>query len=342
MAYSIQKITEQDLQDIAGFYTRLYPNDPSSRKDYEELKWLLSDPFGPGEYRGFIARKESGEIAGIIGYTISVYQFGEKKATGVIPMSWLVSPEARGILGIQLFLKAIKMGDFGFGIHGSEDAIRTYDAVKLKLVARANVYTKITNPARYILSNNPLSLKTWLKGLYFYGGKRKPAEQDKLTLSPYEGETGSKQSKGKDLAMIPTSERNDWFRRCPISDSMLFTLKKDGSVLGTCICIMEHKDHKTRRGKIVQLPYLGNDVKAYAITLALLEEELRLKGYNYISVLANHSALQKALKNRAFNISDRKEGTKVFVRDPEGVLSETDFSEWFLTYYESDKGYRII
>jgi len=123
---------------------------------------------------------------------------------------------------------------------------------------------------------------------------------------------------------------------------MLYTLKKDGAVLGTCICITEQKDHKNRRGKIVQLPYLGEDVKAYGSTLALLEAELRDNGCNCISVLANQSALQKALKNQAYKIADPKHGTLVFVRDPKGILNETNLQEWFLTFYESDKGYRII
>jgi hypothetical protein len=342
MAYKIDKIVEQDVPDLVDFFGRLYPDDPGQRKDKEELTWLLSDPDHPDEYHGFVARDENGKVAGLIGYTHSDYRFGEKLVSGAIPMAWVVAPEERGLLGVQLLLKVMRLGDFGFAIHGSESALNTYRAVKLQLVARAHIYSKVTSPVRFLLSERTLSPRTWIKSVYFAAGKRRPPKLKEFSLEPYRGEPGIHAEAGSDLAMVPTDKRNRWIRSCPFVECLQYSLVRKGTVLGTCTANLEKKESGKLHGKIVQLPYMGDDVEAYRAAICLLEQELRDRKCTFVSILANQSGLRKAARKQGYRISDHAEGTQIFVRDPKGVLGGTDLREWFLTYYESDKGYRII
>ena len=112
MRYHISPIYKSDIPDIRILYQEVYPGDPHLVKDINELEWLFTDPHQKNSMLGYIARSPAKEPAGVIGYSINQYQFDGKKVKGVIPVSWMVSPSHRGLLGIQLLKKVMNEGDF--------------------------------------------------------------------------------------------------------------------------------------------------------------------------------------------------------------------------------------
>ena len=123
-----------------------------------------------------IARTEDRKLAGVIGYALNTYKTGSLELTGVIPLSWMISPSHRGILGIQLLKKVLKEGDFGFAIQGSEVAQQSYKAVRLKYIGEAHIYTKVLRPLAHIRSGREFSSGS-AEGPLFPGKKESSAPQ---------------------------------------------------------------------------------------------------------------------------------------------------------------------
>jgi len=110
MSYTFRELRIDDLQQIIELYRNIYVDNEEKAKDYEELRWLFSDPENPDKLNGFIAIDDKENVAGVIGYVINTYKYKEKEFTGVIPMSWMISPESRGIMGIQEKKNKIRKG----------------------------------------------------------------------------------------------------------------------------------------------------------------------------------------------------------------------------------------
>lgn len=152
MKYKISPIHKSDIPDIRKLYQEVYPRQPHLIKDTKELEWLFKDPHQKNGMLGYIARTPGQEPAGVVGYSLNQYKFGSRELKGVIPVSWMVSPAHRGLLGIQLLKKVMNEGDFGFAIQGSTVAQQAYKAVRMRYIDSANVYTKVLRPFAYIRS----------------------------------------------------------------------------------------------------------------------------------------------------------------------------------------------
>lgn len=329
---------------MVELYRDVYPDRPELVKDAVELEWLFSDPDHPGRFNGFMARNGDGGPAGIIGYVINSYRYRDQVLQGVIPMSWMIAPDHRGILGIQLLMKVMKLGDFGFAIEGSTQAQTSYRAARLRYVASARVYTKVLNVFRYAGSGDPVSPRWWMKGVYLNGrrnGTRGVSPDTSVELFPANGSTGLYYPTIEEPAMIPTDARNRWITSCPLVESITVSVRYRGRGMGTAICYLEAKRNGIKRGRIVHIPYMGNNTDAYFDTITLLEDLLAKQGCCSVSVLAMHPALQGALAQQGYKHL-KSASRALYVRDPEKRLQSAPLSDWHLTFYESDKGYRGI
>lgn len=338
MVHLIKRINKGDLSDITEFVRRLYPDKTVSIKDINLLHWLMSDPSKPDSYNGFIARNENQEVTGIIGYSLNTYQYKDLKFTGVIPMSWLVSPTERGILGIQLLMKVMKMGDFGFAIHGSKDAINSYSAVKLKYAGVAYMYTKVLKIKRYAWSKDASSLIWWMKAFYYFGRGYKYLKNKSLMLQDYSGEPDHNNDITSDLAMIPSEERNQWIMNCPKMEILAFSLILKGNKVGSCLAFIYIGRYDLLRGRIVHVPFLGDDVKKYRQVISMIENELMKRGCCSVTVIAMNQYFRKALHRQCYKYIWNT-ARKVFIKDSKNLLVSIPISNWHLTYYESDKSY---
>jgi len=72
---------------------------------------------------GYVAVQD-GRIIGAVGFVRSTYVVNGKKLTGLIPLSWEVEEESRGITGIRLLRRALSNADFfhGYGRLGGHES----------------------------------------------------------------------------------------------------------------------------------------------------------------------------------------------------------------------------
>lgn len=340
MKYKIKKIRQEDLKDIYSFYNELYNDKPFKIKSLELLRWLFSDPLRSDDFCGFVARDEANKVVGIIGYALNEYQYMQKKYTGVVPMSWLVSPSARGILGIQLLLKALKLGDFAFTIHGSKIALEVYHAVNLKYVTQGYAYTKVLNIIRYIKSDKKSFIKAGIRSLIYHGRIRSSPGIKGMKITEYRGEPSHSNVNWNSLSIVPTNERNQWILGCPIVESFSFSVIHHNKTIGTCICYIHKDSNDIKRGRIVSIPNFGNDLIAYRFIISELEKYLHARGCCVISVLALNGVFRIALRNQGYRTLKRISKVFVFLRDPEKILKFIPISEWHLMHYEKDLGFQ--
>ncbi|NJM16830.1 MAG: hypothetical protein HC896_16970 [Bacteroidales bacterium] len=99
MATKIRKATPEDINGISALY--------HGRKSLEEIKWLYDHPGEEDGFSSFVAENE-GEIVGVVGYVLSNYSFNDKTFVGISHISWMVSQKARGMVGVQLLMNALK------------------------------------------------------------------------------------------------------------------------------------------------------------------------------------------------------------------------------------------
>ncbi|MBN1599796.1 MAG: hypothetical protein JW894_15990 [Bacteroidales bacterium] len=340
MANKIRELQANDLLKVEDLYRLIYPDNSELSKGIEELKWLLADPNNPDKLNGYIALDEKDEILGVIGYTINTYRFGNKKITGAIPMSWMIAPGNRGILGIQLLLKVMKLADFGFAIGGSKEARNSYKAVKLEHVGEAVIYTKVFKPLKFLISSNQPFLIKMAKSVY-YLGKHSKKKKNAITLGNYDGRIPEIDEISNDLSDVVTDNRIQWLLRCPLVKAKAFILKNNNKELGVAVCYIKQCEHGVKRGRIVHIQYLNSNIDLYCDVISALEEFLLREGCCSVTVLGMNSSFKTALLHCHYKTLKNTKRL-VYIRDPENNYSNILFSNWHITYYQSDKGYRSI
>jgi len=340
MSYRISPISPADIEDVEKLYREVYAQQPHLIKSRVELEWLFSDPHQKGPMPGYVARTPWHELIGVIGYSMNTYRFDGRELKGVIPISWMIAPGHRGLLGIQMLQKVMNEGDFGFALQGSREAQVSYQAVRLKHVGAAHIYTKVLRPFAYVRSGVPNSPINLLKAGYYLGRQKNAPGPAVLRLEPGSGSEGLNHGPVEHLAMIPDAKRNQWLEACPLTEMISWTLYHRDREKGPAICYICEKKG-VRRGRIVHIPYLGNDTEAYRQAIALLERELAQRSCCSVNALAMLNASRHALIRQGYRT---RKGTArtLYVRDPDRLLEGVDLDQWYLTFYESDKGYRGI
>ena len=161
-----------------------------------------------------------------------------------------------------------------------------------------------------------------------------------VRLEPGTGSEGINHAPVKHLAMLPEARRNLWLEACPLVSMLSFTLYHRDQEMGPAICYI-CENSGVRRGRIVHIPYLGNDTEAYRQAIALLEKELVARSCCSVNALAMQAASRKSLVMQGFR-TRKSTARKLYVRDPDKLLEGVDLNQWYLSFYESDKGYRGI
>jgi len=339
MNYEIKRIVKGDLPAIAQLHHNIFGSDSEEYKDPEMLEWLFKDPFDDRQYNGFVAKNMDGEVLGMIGYAINDYKIGNRVQKGVIPMSWLVAPEVRGILGIRLLLAVAALGDFIFAMGGTTMAIKAYGPLKLIPVGHAEVFTKVFNVFRFIAYRGSFSSAEIIKSILFFRRKRRKFQEGSIKLQPFRNGSDHLTGSYDELAILPTTERNRWIMDCPVVESHAFGLEYNDQFMGNCICYIREGCRNVKRGRIVLLPYAGKNPDFYRKAILLMERYLVDKGCCSVSIVSMHSTMMKALKACGYRHFPKLQGYPVFVRFKHNNFQNSNLSDWFLSYYESDKGH---
>lgn len=334
MPETIRLLEEKDFDSISKLY--------NGRKTISELKWLFKDPEDPTRYNGFVALNNENKIIGTIGYALSNYTDGVKTLSGVIPMSWKIAEDYKGLAGVQLFKKVLSLGTFGLAISGSEKAQQLYPLFKYKFVSNIKEYYKILDLSDSFLS---IKKKSFFKKIGFFVVlipsyfKKNDKTQYSITFTRYSG-TNFREDSSSSTAFrkLISKKYIDWLLECPTLESFAFTIEKGNQNLGTCVLYINKVNHRNH-GRIVHLPHLGNDLGLWNAVIIKCISFLTEKKCSIISVLAHQSEMNVAIMNAGF-IEPKGYIKPVFIKDQTGVLENLDFTKWHIQYTEGDKAYR--
>ena len=335
MKIEIRETTESDIPIISDLY--------NGRKTVEELNWLLSDPSGKKKYNSFVAVDESDHVVGAIGYILSKYRYNEKEFNGVGFFNWIVDSSHRGLAGIQLLRKVMKMGDFGFAISGSDMGQKVYSALKLEFQFDNYFYFKVREPLKFLKIDRSSFPKNIIKTLYLLPSKRgfnsQKVYSSDIEFEPYK-ETHELKPILYENVMHKILDRDQikWILSCPIVESYAFTIILKGIPVGVAICYVNRRKNGINSGRITYLPYLGQDDNHWYEVISKIEQFLIEKKCVHISTTASHPKLIEVLK-KFYYIPIKQDPKPFFVRDVKNNLGEVPDDSWYLTFAEKGGDY---
>ncbi len=338
MAEIIRRIEERDFEAVSAIY--------DGRKSVEELKWLFTDPDDSTIYNAFVALKGQDEIIGVIGYLTSIYIQNKTEVKGVIPISWKIKSNYKGIAGITLFKEVFKKSDFGITIEGSKSAQNLYSIFKFKYFSNIDVYYKILNIPEFY---NSLNLKNFFKktGLFlfllpsFFRKTNKESLYKDVEFINYDG-NNFLEDREYDIVFKKKITKNyiDWLLDCPILDTYAFNIKKGKENLGVCILYIQ-KINNVKKGRIVHIPFLGFDNNIWNSVIKKCLTFFRKEGCCVVTGLAHHKMSHLGFVGIGSK-KIKKHHKPLFIKDINHNLTSINLDNWHLQYSEGDKAYRGI
>jgi len=335
MPETIRRLETADLESVSKLY--------DDRKSLKELKWLFHDFENPDNYNGFVAVDENNRIMGVIGYCLSEYNQKNEKITGVVPMSWKLAADYKGFAGVQLFKKAISLGRFSFAIDGTDIAQKLYPMFKYHFLLDNTIFYKILNLKNACLS---LKKKSKIKTYGFIGyllptylkkvPKHHPELDIKLLLYTGEDYMPEKEYPGV-FRKIITKAYIDWLLQCPVLNTHAFGIYNKKEFLGICVLYVQKINH-VNRGRIVHLPYLGDDLTIWTAVMGHILHFFENEQCCLVTGLGQHSMNRAAYKSAGF-LSPKGYVRSIYLKDNDGIIDVSNPYNLFLQYSEADEGY---
>lgn len=336
MTEIIRRIEEKDFKAVSALY--------NGRKSVEELQWLFTNPADPSIYNAFVAIKDQNKLIGVIGYVKSIYTQNNLQYSGTIPISWKLESNYKGMAGVLLFKKVLNLGDFGITIEGSKTAIDLYALFKYKYVSEIQQNYKILDLKKAFKSlhrNNfikTIGMFGYLLPSYFINSKKKTLYND-IELIKYDG---SNYPESMEYNSVFKKEINknyyDWLLNCPVLKTQGFIIKKGGVFFGTVVLYIKEEEN-IKKGRIIHLPYLGNDIKIWKSVIGKCITYLKDQNCCIVDSLAHNDMNSESYIQSGF-INIKKHSKPLYIKDPNHLLNTIDLNNWFLQYSEGDKGYR--
>lgn len=328
----IRHIEASDFEAIASLF--------DSGNTVEELKWLFSDVYNKNNFNGFVATDENNEVIGVIGYILSTYTIGDKKFTGMVPMSWKLKENYKGMAGVSLFKKVSEIGTINMAIGGSDVARKLYPMFKYQLKNYAENYYKVIRPIDYfrVLKRRSLIKKIamylYLLPSYFKKQAQKELIKD-IDFIPYNGENFVKKKKYDNIPLKEIDKNHiDWFLNCPTIMSYAFVVKHRNESLGICV-LYKFKIENSYLGRIVYLPYLDGQEDIWASIIYKCTEFLKKEKCCSVSCISINSHHQNALIKAGFTkINIHKE--PIYIKDTKNVLGDFNLDDWYFQFSEGD------
>ncbi len=341
MADKIRLVERDDIQKIVSLY--------KGEKTYEELNWLLRDPYDSSKYSAYVAVNPDDKVVGMIGFFISRYTFGDKKIVGVMPMSWKIADGYKGISGVNLLNKVLSQGQFSMTVQGSDIAQKLYYAFNLRVIGAARVYIKVFYPRLYFISMKKergmySRLGNFVSAMPSYLIKHTRDQVRSLVIREIDKKQMDRNNPylNKDyFEKEVTFEYLRWLASCPILDTHLFEIKNENRFFGYCLCFIKSLPNGTSRGRVVYKPNFGNDKNMLKELLTYLEDFFIKRGCCSVTILALDKASSDVLEEQHF-VNCKKKQKPIYVKSKNGALTDLTIDKWYMQYTEGDKAYRDI
>jgi hypothetical protein len=332
---TIRRIKDQDFEQVSALY--------NGRKTVQELKWLYSDPEDPGNYNAFVAVDKNNKIIGEIAYSLSVYVYDDQKIKGVIPFNWKIEEGYKGMAGILLFKKVLSLTKFSFAIGGTDEALSLFPLFKMKETLRIHQFYKILDLCKFSKSfkrrskKKTLGMIGYLLPSFFY--KTNKDIYPDLEFVRYTGLNFAKEQNTNNVFRKEiTKNYIDWLLACPVVQSYAFTIKKGNIDYGICVLYIK-KVKKYNRGRIVHLPFLGDDQRLWSSVLTKCIDFFKKEECSFITAQSFHQTVTAGYLNTGFMKIDRH-SHPLFVKENNKDLKTINFKNWHIQYSEGDKVYR--
>jgi hypothetical protein len=329
----IRRVVTNDITDIIQLF--------KNRKSEAELKWVFRNPDNSESYNAFVAINKENEIIGVIGYVISTFSRENKRIKGVIPMLWLIKQDYRGLAGILLLKRVLELGEFGFGVEGTQMAQDVFLKFKYSKVGQRFLYKKTYNPIKYFVKSDKSFIDKILRIIpllprYIMSFKKVPVYND-VKLTSYNGNNYIEE-KFSDVVFQVIINKNfiDWLSDCPFLNTHVFCIKRKNKNYGMLVLYI-NENRPEKRGRIVYLPYLGTDKKIWNSVIKKAVSFFKQNNCYTIDTIGINQDHTDSLLRFGFIKSTKPQ--PVFIRDPNQILLNVDFDNMHMQYTEGDNAY---
>ncbi len=342
MADIIRRIEKRDFTEVSDLFI-MENGILEEGNTVEELMWLFTDPENKNQFNAFVAVDDSNTIIGVIGYALSMYTQKAKVIIGVTPFSWKLKSNYKGIAGISLFRKVSELGDIGIAIGGTDIARKLYPLFKYKFLIHSNNYYKMLSISNYYKTLKrknilkKMSILGFLLPSYFIFSLNKSLNKDK-SLIPYNYRNFVEDKEFENVFKKKiTKNYIDWQLNCPRLNAYAFVVKKGNDNLGMCVLNIQ-KFENTFKGRIVHLPYLGNNKNLWISVIKKCLVFFRKKGCCFVSGLAINNMCQQGLYKSGF-IKIKSHHEPIYIKDSLKRTDQFNIDNWHFQFSEGDIGF---
>ena len=335
MSTEIRQIEPTDFDQIFELFGR--------RKSRSLLGWIYGHPCAEGR-SGYVAVQD-GRIIGAVGFVRSTYVVNGKKLTGLIPLSWEVEEESRGITGIRLLRRALSNADFFMGMDGSEDMKAIFKGLNFKKIGEGKNARKVIRPFAYLKTLRKIGIRDLLRMVsHVWNNMTSVTPVSRVQLI----EITANYSSGTTGDVIPglfyntiSPDHVQWLTSSPGMTAIVFEVQIENTVYAPIHCFIRYMQNGCRRGQITHIPPLRTEHKSYYIDIVLaIEDYFRKNEITSISTLVTNPDLESALKVLRYTFDPKIR--PIVIKSDEETERRFEGTTIHLSYAESDKSIRNI
>lgn len=325
----IRLTTEEDIGAIIQLFL-------PQKRDPETFQWVITD--GDNKFRSFVAEIDN-QIVGHIAYVSTQYEYQGNIYTGVFTIEWIVNPQFSGQVGLKLYSKVLKIGDFTFIIGGTEVVNQIYPLLKFNQPLNVLKFLKVTRPLQYFQALDTKAWKKVAKTLYY----SRPSLSFKAAsffnaVSLCVLEPGKGLLPGIDPCTVVNTcqeEHFHWLLKTPGVQVHSFTIKRSEVPIGTAMCYTQCVQG-VMSGRIVFVSLLPTENSIWEQVLVCLEDFLVEQGCCVITTLASYAPFIDALRKSGHVVTHE---LPLWLKDRNKLFRD---ASWHFTYFEGDLAYRGI
>jgi len=335
MSTEIRQIEPTDFEQIFDLFKR--------RKSRSLLGWIYGHPCAEGR-SGYVAVQD-GRIIGAVGFVRSTYVVNGKKLTGLIPLSWEVEEESRGITGIRLLRRALSDADFFMGMDGSEDMKAIFKGLNFKKIGEGKNVRKVIRPIAYLKTLRKIGIRDLLRMvLHVWNNATSVTPVSRVQLI----ETTANYSTGSIGDVIPGLFYNtisqghvQWLTSNPGMTAIVFEVRIENTVYAPIHCFIRYLQNGYRRGQITHIPPLKTEHRSYYKDIVLAVEDYFMKNEaTSISTLVTNPDLESAFRDQKYAFDPKIR--PIVIKTDEETEKLFEGATIHLSYAESDKSVRNI
>jgi hypothetical protein len=334
MSLEIRQIEEFDYRELPQLFNH--------RKSHEFISWLYSHP--NHHYKSAYVAIESNELIGAIGYIKQPYFVDGELLNGLIPLSWEVKQEKRGLAGLKLLFKALNDSDFYLGLDGSEDMKGIFKQLGFKKVGEARGAQKVLKPFRYLRTLKSIGVKDLLRytrdltNYLLIGHESLPLTVLKsIDIQMYEGATSRKDTFSNSIS----KGHLEWLNRMPGIKLHLFNIVTDEVCLSPVVIMIKNFKTGLNNASILHIPPMEvSQLSLLKDVIVDIERFLKAQHVTSVKILSSDKLLDKVLKKRGFVIENKVR--PIVVKGRADLIDRIQKQNIYVTYIESDKSVRNI